>query len=94
MASSSTTCVPVALELHSLHSTPHEVACQATATAPSDKSNTHSEIVMGLVDGGAANELPTKPRSFWLTLGGILIILFVYSLDATTLAVAIPVSRK
>lgn len=92
MSSISTTCVPVAEELHSSRAAPHEVASQATA--PSAKHNTHPEIVMGPIDGGAAIASPAKPRSFWLTLLGILIVLFVYSLDATTLAVAIPVCKS
>lgn len=92
MLSSSTTCVPVAEELQLLHATPHKVA--SPATAPGDRHDAHSDVVMGPADGDAVVESPAKPRSFWLTLIGILVILFVYSLDATALSVAIPVRRN
>lgn len=91
MPLSSTTCVLVAEELRSLHATPHKVA--SPTTAPGDNHDAHSDVVMVPADGDAVIESPAKPRSFWLTLIGILIILFVYSLDATTLSVAIPVRR-
>jgi hypothetical protein len=40
----------------------------------------------------AVQDRPKKSLSFYFTFGAVLINLFVYALDATTLAVAAPVS--
>lgn len=95
MSSSSTTCSPVTEELHSLQATPHKSVSPETSPSDKDHANfhAHSDAVLGPADGDAVIESPAKPRSFWLTLIGILVILFVYSLDATALSVAIPVRR-
>jgi hypothetical protein len=71
--------------------------CPSESITPCPEQNTDSErieIIQALeIETEGDNVVPQrKPIDFYLALLGLNITTFIYSLDATTLAVAIPVS--